>query len=67
MTTRPTAAQRVLALVGKTRGLALAARRLAADLDIPGVPPRFAEQAAEAATKLERLAADLDAYFHRGG
>lgn len=65
MTIRPTAAHKVLALVGKTRGLGLAARQLAADLDIPGVPERFAEQAADAAGHLERLAAKLDDYFHR--
>lgn len=65
--TRETAVGKVLALVARTRGLGQATRNLAAALDIPGVPTRFAERAAEAATELERLAADLDAYFKRGG
>jgi len=66
VTTRPDAVYRVLALVAKTRGLGEATRQLAADLDIPGVPERFAEQAADAAGHLERLAAKLDDYFHTG-
>lgn len=65
--TRETAIEKVLALVARARGLGQASRHLAANLDIPGVPPRFAERAADTATELERLAADLAAYFKRGG
>ena len=67
MTTRPTAVQRVLGLVAKARGLSQGARNLSAMLDTPGLPPRFAERAADAAVLLEQLTVDLDAYFHGEG
>lgn len=61
-----TAAEVLAARVEEIRVQGRAARRLAARLDGPGMPARLAERAADAATILERLAAELAAHLELG-